>query len=418
MAALSILSNERDFSRIIFKNPESGMSVKNVKYGKMFGYYSGSNRYNVVFFDGMDEISYVRYASQDFEFLDRTRYNSPLFITSALTTYFSSALNNPNEFDHPGEYTFFVNAVDISNIKLFNNIIKYFEDYEIIISPIKHSLDTSNSYMLKATSHTHSLQELLSLMYLLAFFIIQIDDIHLNISRDNIIKLVKACNLLQAPYYIKYLIKKHAIHKLDDFNAIKKDLDYNAHHRFDFRPYTNNGARYEEVVRQLLEDKDIVDIGCGDGAYLKLSNKIKGHYYAIDKEQTCRDMIAKKRERYGLTNVSIMESLTCFLQIQHEEYIALLAEVIEHNSKEDVKNMLMSLYNDPLCRKVVITTPNYDFNRFYLLSGLRHPDHVFEFSKQEAIAFFTQLPWKFTCQHLGDEVDQIPTTLLVLLTKE
>jgi hypothetical protein len=84
MACLQLSSNNKDFPFIIKKNPNSLMKMTSMKKGFSFGYYNDYNTYNVVFFDEFDEISFSKIQSQEYEMLDYTRYNSPLFITNIL----------------------------------------------------------------------------------------------------------------------------------------------------------------------------------------------------------------------------------------------------------------------------------------------------------------------------------------------
>jgi hypothetical protein len=49
----------------------------------------------------------------------------------------------------------------------------------------------------------------------------------------------------------------------------------------------------------------------------------------------------------------------------------------------------------------------------------RHPDHVFEMREQELIDYFKNfdMPITYKVKHLGDEVDDIPTSLLVEINR-
>ena len=427
MASLCVFSPENNFSHIINKNPASGMSAKELKKGYTFGYFSNENQYNVVFFDGMDEISFPTHVNQEFEYLDYTRYSSPLFVFNTLKNFFSGAMNKPNEFDKPGSYTFQVTSVQIKRFALFERIRQYFEkDFQISTNhiPHTHSDEYYNNYKLTVKVESKSMHELLNFMYMLSFFIITLNHIEFDLNIDIIKKVIKAANIVNSPYYVKYLIKFFAIKNTKDFAAVKDLLNENENHKFNFKAYSNFDARYNDVMNQLISNKNVVDVGCGEGNYLKIAEKIETMYYAIDRDEEKRSIVKKKVDKHNLKNVEILESIDAFFNEDVDNYIVLLSEVIEHNSLEDATNILKRFFNDEQCKKIIITTPNKDFNKFYLIddNATRHDDHKFEFTEQEAISYFENLVkntrFKLKIKHLGDEVDNIPTTLLIILTLE
>jgi len=422
MATMTIQSRETNFSYIINKNPQAGMTAKSVKKGYMFGYF-GDGQYNIAFFDGADEVSFPNHIKQEFEYLDCTRYNSPLFITTALKSFFSSALNTPNNYDHAGKYSIKVTSVEIRRFSVFDRIKNYFEDFKIETELIDHETENPyyRTYRLEISCENKTLYKLLNFAYMLSFFIIALNRIEFDMNLDIIKKVIKAANIVSAPYYIKYLIKFFAIKNDEAFEKVKDDLNYNEEHKFDFKKYSNSDTRFFDITSQLIGDKNVVDIGCGEGNYLKVAEKISKTYYAIDTNEECRGITERKAKKRNLTNVKVLENIDAFLEEKADDYIALMSEVIEHNEIENVTSMLDKLLSDEHCKKILITTPNKDFNQFYLLKDdeKRHKDHVFEFKEAEAKSYFESIASKYNCKlkikHLGDEVDGIPTTLFVSL---
>ena len=115
MATLKVHSSSKAFSFIIRKNPASGMIAKSIRKGTAFGWFQDPNTYCVAFFDGMDEISFAKKRGQEFAFLDRTRYNAPLFLSVALREFFQTALRKHNgEQDVPGSSL----SLEVSSIEI------------------------------------------------------------------------------------------------------------------------------------------------------------------------------------------------------------------------------------------------------------------------------------------------------------
>ena len=58
-----------------------------------------------------------------------------------------------------------------------------------------------------------------------------------------------------------------------------------------------------------------------------------------------------------------------------------------------------------------ITTPNIDFNQFYLIEGLRREDHLRELTLIEFQDILSELPFSFEYSGIGDTVNQQQPTL-------
>ena len=411
MAMLSIQSPEQELSYILCKNPNNGMIAKKVKKGTLFGFYENPQKYNVVFFDGMDEISFKHNKYQEFEYLDSTRYHSPSFVTTALNTFFDTAMHGI-DIDHVGEYSIKIEMIKIRKNKVFT-FLRYFKDFECDIEPI-----INNIYSLKISTKTRTLKDLFQLCYLTAFFISIQNHDEVNNELNVIKKILKFCNDLNAPYFAKYLVKMSVIKNNNDFIKVKDLLEYSVDHTFKFTSFTNWGQRFEQIRNRINIEKDIVDFGCGEGSYLKLSEKVK-NYYAIDKDENALEKVRKKIEKREYENVYVLNDIYDFLNEPHDEYNLIMTEVFEHNELDVITKIIKDILQDEKCYKIILTTPNKDFNQFYLLEDdeKRHPDHVFEMREQELIDYLNQLNVTYKIKHLGDEVDNISTSLLVEITK-
>jgi hypothetical protein len=135
MSIVQLKSDNKDFSFIIKKNPNSGLVSKSLRKGVVFGYFTKGDEsvFNVYFKDGSDEVSFPAYEGESFEYLNTSRYNSASFVVSAIDEMFRTAFKT-DEYSSPDgdkkdtggeESTFFINMIYINN----ERYVKAFEDY-------------------------------------------------------------------------------------------------------------------------------------------------------------------------------------------------------------------------------------------------------------------------------------------------
>jgi len=425
MATLKLTSDNKDFSFVIKKNPSSGMIAKSVRKGTAVGWYSNENSYCVAFFDGMDELSFAKKRNEEFAFIDRTRYNAPLFISVAIREFFQTALKNrDNEKDISGKHFIEISSVEIERFSLFQKIISCFNEFDVEVKPLKQEENYDN-YSLKIFAENKTLYELLNFAYLLGYLIALCSKIEFQTEESIIKRLVDAYNLLNAPYYVKYLIKARCIHSFEDFEKVKDSLNFSAENQLDFCPDTNTNARFNWIKNKIYRDIDILDFGCGEGRFFPLSKNIASStYYAVDKDEKARETAKKSVLRREYDNIIILQSLSEFLQMETErDFLIIMSEVFEHNELEKIEKILKELLLNKHCSKILLTTPNKDFNKFYFLNEneLRHEDHIFEMTENEVKTYFENLVknTNFQCKfyELGDKVDNIPAIIGVTLTK-
>ena len=432
MATLKVHSSSETFSFVIRKNPASGMIAKSIRKGTAFGWFRDPNTYCVAFFDGMDEISFAKKRNQEFAFLDQTRYNAPLFLSTALREFFQTALRKHNkEQDLQGSFhSLEVSSIEIERMEIFEKLVPCFDGFRIEALPIPHEHGTEeqekrySNYSLKVSTETRTLHELLNLGYLLGYLIATCSHVDFQVEQNILLRLIEACNLLDAPYFVKHLIKTGCVHTMEDFRKVEAALNVSKTERLRFSPSTNANERFLWVRSQLPRDIDILDFGCGEGRFFPLSKRIPSStYYAVERNEGVRDEARKSAERRELENIIVLDSLEAFLQLETgREFVAVLSEVFEHNDPAYMKEVLQGLFQNPYCSKILLTTPNRDFNPFYYLQEgeKRHKDHVIEMSKAEAETYFSDVVQgtNFSCKTsgLGDEVNDIPAILAFTFT--
>lgn len=102
MAIVQLRSTNPQLSFIIRKNPQSGMQLRPVRQGIAYGWYSDEATYNVYFKDADNEVSYKKNEGESFEYLNVSRYNTPLFPLNAVNEFFSTPFKARDERDAEG----------------------------------------------------------------------------------------------------------------------------------------------------------------------------------------------------------------------------------------------------------------------------------------------------------------------------
>lgn len=112
-----------------------------------------------------------------------------------------------------------------------------------------------------------------------------------------------------------------------------------------------------------------------------MNKEFSSVYYAVDHDEKFERLAENISRRYDHDNLVFMNSLE---QFDSRDCVnILLTEVIEHNPLKDAKELIIKalMYN---FNKIIITTPNVEFNRFYTMdTEMRHDDHHFEPTRQE-----------------------------------
>lgn len=92
MAIVQVKSTNPSFSFVIRKNPGSGMLLRAVRKGMAYGWYTDEATFNVYFKDADNEVSYKQHRQDQFEYLNVSRYNTPLFVLGAINEFLQRRL--------------------------------------------------------------------------------------------------------------------------------------------------------------------------------------------------------------------------------------------------------------------------------------------------------------------------------------
>lgn len=427
MCLLKLKSTNPDFTYIICKNPESGMQLKSVRQGYAYGFYSDNpNTYIIYFRDGANEMSYKEYRDQNYEYLNKLRYMSPIFMLNAISEFLSSSTNSKHNKDIENTFS---HKICMRSVYIDNRTFKTMSRFESFFLDFKISVVEKTPTLYKVTIETQkSLYLLLNFTIVYFGLISMLNNNDLDANDSLIERLIRSVNIVDAPYYMRYVIcsrvltnsqlYKKFIPSLQKSNMILK--------------YGNTALHRRNHIRGLIElDRNICDIGCGSGFYLvhyseKLFEKNKElKYYGIDIDENELAIVRKKVIDNNLTNVVILnshEKLKDHVK-QDVSYDVIITEVIEHMDKAVSQGIIRWVLSNVNFNKIIITTPNFDFNINYHLKEFRHDDHKWELTGEQFKEYVNDTlgelsaQLKITYLDIGDQVDGIACSQGLLIQK-
>jgi len=407
MAYLQVGSTNPNFSFILKKNPAVGALVRSLKAGTLFGYYSkGASNFNCYFKDADWEVSYKHFRDESFEYVNPSQYNAPEFVLDCISEFFSHIIKKNDEFDKEGFDNFvIVNMISIKP-KYLDIFSKYFSHVQIESTEICPS-----NYRLKFSTKG-TLKELFSFVQLFAIFNV-LKGRHLD--EAEIQKYISQMINIKAPYFIKYVFKVNVLNSGKLFKQHKAALEANSFEKIELAYGYASLQRIQAVERLLDFNNDIVDLGCGEGNFAKaLLSKVAvdKSYWAVDINPELLDVVRKR-----VKNDEKVKYSTFFLGTESESFDMICSEVIEHMEKHDAGVFIRDtlLLGADRLKKLIITTPNKDFNQFYFFDDeeVRHEDHHFEMTKAEFEEWIPKVVGgrKYEIFEIGDKVNDVCCTL-------
>ena len=415
MGIVQLKSDNDDFSFIINKNPNSGLIAKDLKQGVVFGFFTkGSEKsFNIYFKDGSDEVSFPQYEGEKFEYLNTSRYNSASFVVNAINEMMKSAFQS-NQYKIPDgelkiddggvESTFFINMIYVKNVRYIEAFENYFPEFKVNAEVV-----TGKNYRITITTEK-SIFELLNFAALFAIFQAIVNDEPMFINEQYASKYIHCMNVIDAPYFVRYLFKIRFLENFKLFKTVQEELSDCKSHKVEMTLGNTWQARQMGIQDRLSFKNNILDVGCGEGKYITRFNRFMKDlkYFAVDVDPVELEKSERRVRQKSLKNVTFFESTSKFLESEHnnedEKVDVICTEVIEHMSIEDAE----SLMNDILSCNVgtlIVTTPDVRFNDNYFMEGMRHDDHDWEPTKYEFENFMGKCLAKSS--RLGKEMESM-----------
>lgn len=419
MAIIQVNSKDPNFGFIIKKNPASGMQLREIRQGTTFGWYSNNNEsFNILFKDADNAVSF---GDQEFEYLNTSRYNSSLFVLSAVSEFFSSNVKDESTYDTDTlEKSFMVNMIDIRLLRQLTHFEKYFPDFKI-----SYELYCAKSYKL-TISTTKSFHLLFNYVNLLMLFIVLTSDEYILLDQTAIEKYLNSIERLDAPFFIRYLFSRNLLKSKKEFEKYKARLENTTLYDSVKMMHGDTALQRRTKIQKLIPfNKPILDIGCGEGFYaIPFSMNIKDkNYFAIDIDHNLTNIVNSKAKRKDITNITTFNDINSFITTyNNEEVDVILTEVIEHMPLENSKILVNTVLDKINFDRFIITVPNKDFNKFYMIdeNEFRHDDHKWEPSEIEFQSLMSDLvPFKYKLEfiNIGDTINGISTSIGCIITK-
>jgi 3' terminal RNA ribose 2'-O-methyltransferase Hen1 len=162
------------------------------------------------------------------------------------------------------------------------------------------------------------------------------------------------------------------------------------------RPLSLHEQRIGAVLAALRASgaKRVLDLGCGEGKLLrellkdKQFEEIVGMDVSIRTLETARDRLKLDRlpERQA-ARIKLIHGSLCYRDDRLQGFdAAAIAEVVEHLDPPRLSAFERVVFEFARPQTVVVTTPNREYNVTWENVGdsrLRHPDHRFEWTRQE-----------------------------------
>jgi 3' terminal RNA ribose 2'-O-methyltransferase Hen1 len=159
-----------------------------------------------------------------------------------------------------------------------------------------------------------------------------------------------------------------------------------------------NTQRHEAVFQALadLDAHSVIDLGCGPGALLTALvkdwrfDRIAGVDVSARSLQTASRRL--RLDRMGERQAARVELFQGALTYEDPRFAgydaAVLMEVIEHVDPPRLPALEHVVFGTARPAAVIVTTPNAEYNQLYEgLTGLRHADHRFEWTREEFTAW-------------------------------
>ncbi len=148
--------------------------------------------------------------------------------------------------------------------------------------------------------------------------------------------------------------------------------------------------RVTELVRE-LKPKSIIDLGCGEGKFIRSIIPIQGiekivglelSYYTLERA-TKMLQLEDGGGRYG-HRVELIHGSLLYRDARTEGFdVATVIEVIEHMEAHRLPAFAKVVFGYAKPKTVIVTTPNREYNAVYNEIELRHDDHRFEWTRAE-----------------------------------
>lgn len=428
MGLIYLTSDNPNFSFCIGKNPASRMLIKHVRRGVAQGFYAAGsiNKYVVFFRDPNIDANANSYARKtlrgnvECSYVNETQYTSAEMVINLMEEFFrGSEEHEPSTV----AYSFFINCLPVTSriLNIIGIVNKSWNNIHMDVNKFSRQPSVGS---IMISSRSVPLKSLLSAIYVFCSLV--------KSSRTNSSDAIKLAKCMQSfdhgySYHLRYLISSRLIFNRQTFRKFVGEF---ANEKI-IQCYGNTAQQRQDFIKKQVDfQASIIDYGCGTGNYIDCFSKaltkhadLNLKYYAFDIDE--KALLVTKRLASVRKNVVVFSRSSDLFSAITEPVDVICSEVVEHMSLGDCSDMLHNLVNqlDNKLRKLIITTPNAEFNQYYCdvkeedekeAKHMRHHDHHWEMNTREFEKFMTTFAhdnmiihekFYFSFHGVGDSVD-------------
>jgi len=427
---VKIKSDNENLLSILNKNPNTdlGLYLRPLRNGHIIGNCVNENFYEVVFQD--TKHSYTNYEDNQIDFKS---YCSPEVILNVLRELFAHLIKDIEEVDKTnitwlnstiGQLDTVPCEIEVENFMITSN---WYKDGEFLLSrylPNVEVIPTEGFKIYRLKIVSQSIVQAINTLGVVSFLTAVTNSRGFYLEDGQIEKYASILtNVKTVPYFVYYLyIKRCCIRSNKIFDKIspkleRKFLENNGNKAI----FTINDTHKDRMIfvkSHLDMDKPVINFGCGEFKHEKYFGKnFKSKLISYDIDDYS-ELFSKVKERFDFdweftTDLSTIDTSL--------EYQLVLSEVIEHiGSPDKVIEDIFNLIDHFKINKIILTTPNKDFNKWYEMEEeeVRRDDHIFEFTSDEFKEFCSKLGSNLNYYCIGDSVNKDCVTLGCVINYE
>lgn len=428
MALIKLSSTNPHLSYILVKNPATQAAAnapfsRNLRKGVVYGWYDSSAQgFNLWFKDAEHECSFAEGRDADFEYLDQTRYSSPLLPAAMITALLNDSWRKHQEYDEPGfDNYLIINTFYIHRMESFKRAFRSLNGrFDIELTHVRGKV-----YRVKVSTK-ETIQALLCVVSLISLQQFQGST---SLMSDLSEKYLKMLNIIQAPFYLRHVFARIL---MQDFNTFRKNKALIDGPNMDLKFGDTRMQRFNYIKGHLKGGNFLIDIGCGE---LYQAIKLARNYdfvYACDKDPEILEANQgriKKRKIENVIPLGGFEESFEDMTFEGDSVVHVLAtEVLEHMSQDEARALLEKL-KEAQVDCIVATVPDREFNKYYGMAEdeIRHTDHKWEPTRNEFASFIASVfpsdQFDVLVEHAGDTITEddgktVSTSIGVVITRK
>lgn len=434
--------NASDLGYLLHKNPYRPQSV-DISKGKAYIFYPeiSDTSCTVSMVLDINSVNLVRKSKNSiFDYVNDRPYTSSSFLSVAIAKVFSTALSGicqkrPELVDEEVPIQASLTMVPCKGGKKI--IYDFFasEPLKYQVEVVEFLLDENHPHWGKGNYYNITIKKKTTIKEVLRHIYILVPsldiDKHYFVSENEIDKLERYGEpWIQSHPFKEEIISRYMIKMKSLYNQAVKRLLEDSDEKEEEKDIEKlntklklNKLRMNAVVEAILNTNTskIIDLGCGEG---KLIGKIinNNHINKITGVDISYSQLERAKKRLRLDElapnrrdkVKLIQGSLTYIDERFQGYdLATLIEVIEHIDYDRLWMLEKNIFENARPKFVIVTTPNKEYNEYYGMkeSNLRHPDHRFEWSRNEFESWCLRITKEYrydvTFKEIGETIDQI-----------